>query len=180
MMSGREDLPASKRVMLVSFPSTVRPFTFGTWRRRTDSEVSTPGETHHDTLTRKRSQTGMCDSALDSVKEHLLEHPHPHVTPGMVEARATVVEDPQRPTAIVFDVEKRRSALGARYREDRPPAAFEAYWERYSYDPQNEELRRLGTNVAERQTSSVSVASVPRLLRDYVDSFLGLLDRAWP
>jgi len=122
----------------------------------------------------------MCDNALDSVKEYLREHPHPHVTPAMVEARATVVEDPQRATAIVFDIEKRRGALGARYREDRPLAAFEAYWGRYCYDPQNEELRRLGTNVAERQTSSVTVASVPCLLKDHLESFLGLLDRAWP
>lgn len=122
----------------------------------------------------------MSDSALDPVKDHLRRHPHPHVTPEMVDANATVIDNPHRPDAIVFDVEKRRKALGARYGEDRPLAAFETYWERYSYDQQTEALHRLGTNVAEEQTATVTIASMSRLLKDHVQSFLGLLDRAWP
>lgn len=122
----------------------------------------------------------MEDRALDQVKAHLREHPHPHVTPGMVEAQATVIDDPQRPNAIVFDVEKRKGALGARYRENHPPAVFKTYWERYCFDPQREALRRLGTNVAEEHTSTLTVASVPRLLKDYWESLLGLFGRAWP
>lgn len=122
----------------------------------------------------------MSDSALDQVRAHLGAHPHPYVTPEMVGAQAMVVDDPQRPDAIVFDVEKRREALGARYREDRPLAAFETYWERYCFDPQRGALRRLGTNVAEEHTSTVTIASVSRLLKDYWESVRGLLDRAWP
>lgn len=122
----------------------------------------------------------MCDSVLDPVKAHLRVHPHPYVTPGMVEVRATTVVDSQRPDAIVFDIEKRREALGARYREDCPLAAFETYWERYCYDPKREALHRMGTNVAESHTSTVTIASMSRLLRDYWESARGLLDRAWP
>ena len=122
----------------------------------------------------------MRDKTLDPVRAHLREHPHPHVTPEMVEAHATVIDDPQRPDAIVFDVEKRRAALGARYRENRPLAAYETYWERYCYDQQREALHRLGTNVEEDQTSAVTIGSVSPLLKDHVKSFLGLLARALP
>lgn len=122
----------------------------------------------------------MSDSALEPVKDHLREHPHPHLRPEMVASNATVVDDSQRPEALVFDVEKRRNALGARYRKNRPPAAFETYWERYCYDPHTGDLHRLGTNVAKDQNPTVTVNSIPGLLKDYLESVLGLLDRAWP
>lgn len=124
--------------------------------------------------------TGMSNSPLDPVNAYLREHPHPRITPEMVASRAMLIEDPQRPDVIVFDVEKRRNALGARYSEQRPLAAFVTYWERYCFDQHNEELHRIGTNVAPNQTSAVTVHSVSRLLKDYVERVLGLLDRAWP
>lgn len=122
----------------------------------------------------------MDDSDLDPVKDHLREHPHPRVTAEMIESRAEVVDDPQCSDAIAFDVEKRRKALGARYRKQHPLAAFETYWERYCYDQQTGGLRLLGTNVAEDQDPTVTINSVSRLLKDHLQSVLGLLDRAWP
>lgn len=122
----------------------------------------------------------MDDSVLAPVKARLREHPHPRVTVEMIESHAQVVDDPECSGAIAFDVEKRRKALGARYREQRPLAAFETYWERYCYDRQTEELRRLGTNVAADQDPTVTINSVSRLLKDHLQSLLGLLDRAWP
>lgn len=125
-------------------------------------------------------RAGMSDGALDPVKEYLREHSHPHLTPDVVARRATVVDDPRHPEAIVFDVEKRRQTLGARYREDLPLAAYETYWERYRFDPQTRTLLHVGTNVAEDQASTVTINSVSRLLRDHLESLRGLLDRAWP
>lgn len=122
----------------------------------------------------------MSDSALDPVKDYLREHSHPHLTADVVARRATVVDDPHVPEAIVFDVEKHRRALGARYRKGVPLAAYETYWERYRYDRENRTLHRVGTNVAEDQASTVTLNSVSRLLKDHLESLLGLLDRAWP
>lgn len=122
----------------------------------------------------------MSDRPLDPVKEYLRAHPHPHLTLDGVTRCATVVHDSQHSEVLVFDVEKRRTALGARYREDGPLAAYETYWERYRYDRGNRVLRRAGTNVGEEQESTVTVNSVPQLLNDHLESLLGLLDRAWP
>lgn len=122
----------------------------------------------------------MSDRALDPVRKHLQEHPHPHVTPEMLASHATVVDDPDSPDAIVFDVEKRQNALGARHHEDRPLAAYQTHWERYCYDPEREDLYRLGTNVGRDQNSTVTINSFSQLAKDHLVTVLDLFKRAWP
>lgn len=114
------------------------------------------------------------------MRQYLSEYSHPQLSIEMLEQDALIVDDPDRPGTIVFDVRKTRGALGARYRPDRPLAAVETYWVRYCYDREQNSLSQIGTNVDESQESKIAINSVPRLLSDYCQSVLGLVDRAWP
>lgn len=121
----------------------------------------------------------MSDSALDEVKTVLRTHVHPSLTPEMFSRQPTVVQQSTE-AIIVFDIRKQKAAYGARYRDDRPLAAVETYWERYHFDRETHGLRSVGTNQAEGQTRRVTVRSFSHLLHDYVAHLRGLLDRAWP
>lgn len=61
-----------------------------------------------------------------------------------VNRRATVVEDPERPGQIVFDVERHRGVLGERYEEGESMGCFITYWERFAFDPEAMILTDLG------------------------------------
>lgn len=120
------------------------------------------------------------DDSLEPVTEHLQEHPHPLLAPEMIQRCATVVEAGDDKGPIVFDVEKRRKTLGARYRDGHPLAAFETYWERYSYSPEDRTLRLEGTNVGSDQTPTVTINSWGQLALDQLESLRNLFTRAWP
>lgn len=122
----------------------------------------------------------MSAAPLAPVIDHLQEVSHPHLTPDLVRSKGTMVDSPEPRGPILFDVEYEKRAWGARYREGRPLAAVETYWVRYRYDPDRAELRRLGTNVGDEQASRVTVHSYARLLRDQVETFIGILSRGWP
>lgn len=122
----------------------------------------------------------MSEGPFRPVKRYLREHPHPRVTPQMIEASGALVEGPGGSGEIVFDIEKRKRALGARYRDDRPLAAFTTSWERYRFDPEAGTLRQIGTNVGEGQDSALTIRSVSQLVKDNLESVYGLFSRAWP
>lgn len=122
----------------------------------------------------------MSEGLLGSVKRYLREHPHPRVTPQMVESSGVLVEGPGESGEFVFDVEKQKRALGARYRDDRPLAAYATSWERYRFDPDAGTLRQIGTNLGENQDSALTIRSVPQLMKDNVESIWGIFSRAWP
>lgn len=98
----------------------------------------------------------------------------------MIQRSATVVDTGDESGPLVFDVEKRQKTLGARYRDGYPLAAFETYWERYRYNPEDRTLRFEGTNVASDQTPSVTINSWGRLALDQLESLRNLFTRAWP
>jgi hypothetical protein len=101
----------------------------------------------------------MSSVSLSEVCEYLRDYGHPDLTPKKVRNRATVVEESERSGRVIFDIERHRSVLGAKYTKGTGMAAFETYWERYVFDRDQKSLTKKGENMSEDQAPSLKIDS---------------------
>ena len=59
-------------------------------------------------------------------------------------SRGEMIDDPERPGCIVFEIERHRGILGTCYKPGVPMSSFITYWPRYAFDPKTKRLDRLG------------------------------------
>ena len=59
-------------------------------------------------------------------------------------SRAEMIEAPERPGCIVFEIERHRGILGTCYKPGVPMSSFITYWPRYAFDPGTKTLDHLG------------------------------------
>jgi hypothetical protein len=59
-------------------------------------------------------------------------------------SRAKIIDDPERPGCIVFEIERHRGILGSCYKPGVPLSSFITYWPRYVFDPKTKTLVHLG------------------------------------
>jgi len=68
------------------------------------------------------------------------------LTPKKIWERATLIDDPERPDCIVFEVERHHPILGTTYSPGSPMDAFETCWPIYSFNPTMKTIEEIGEN----------------------------------
>lgn len=91
----------------------------------------------------------MCaERSLEIVAEYLESHPDIaesfELTPKKIQERSEIIEDPQCPNSIVFEVERHMGVLGASYRKGHGMSAFVTYWPRFAFQPDTHSIREIG------------------------------------
>jgi hypothetical protein len=85
------------------------------------------------------------NEALGLVHDFLESHPE-RCTDSLEKAanRFKVVDDPNHPGKIVFEVERHRAWFEEQYITGNPMDSYITYWDRFSFDPSVEKLERIG------------------------------------
>ncbi len=68
------------------------------------------------------------------------------LTPKKIWDRAILIDDPELPDCIVFEVERHHPILGTSYSPGSPMAAFETCWPIYSFNPKTKTIEEIGEN----------------------------------
>jgi hypothetical protein len=68
------------------------------------------------------------------------------LTPQKIWDRAILIDDPERPDCIVFEVERHHPILGTTYSPGSPMAAFETCWPIYSFNSKTKTIEVVGEN----------------------------------
>ncbi|MBE7463025.1 MAG: hypothetical protein HS116_05955 [Planctomycetes bacterium] len=69
--------------------------------------------------------------------------PEHELTTRKINERATVIDYPQRPEWIAFEVERHRGLLGTAWQPGSPMDAFVTYWPCYVFDPEKQQLHTI-------------------------------------
>jgi len=87
----------------------------------------------------------MDTESLELVVDHIERHPNAYeLTAKKIRERAVLIDDPERPGSLVFEVERHRSILGGGYVPGLPMAAYVTYWPRFAFEPQTDTLECIG------------------------------------
>lgn len=90
--------------------------------------------------------------------------PEFELTTRKINERARVIDYPQNPKWIAFEVERHRGILGTAWQSGSAMEAFVTYWPCYAFDPEKQQLHPIES----RRTPKVKI-DVPAVVRNLLD-----------